>query len=341
MVAGGSGTQIRDLVDLAVRAEAAGAYGIYVPEAWRSGFVAPTAMAAATRRVRIGAYVLNAHARTPWVAGLAAVDLDEFSGGRLTLGVGSGNRVTNESYQGVPVVRPLQKMRDYLSVLRSVTSARLGERVDVPGERHSVDGWHSQVNPVRSRIPIVLAATSPRMVELAAELADGIALGSLQSVDFVGGIARRCKTNSPREFRVVTSMFIAVDEDRDVAREAAREAVLNLFAGKPHPHYESLLRQQGYDAVADGILDAVAAGDPPRARLAIADEVIDSLTIAGTPEECADRISDYRVVADELVLVNAAGMRYAASSSDRDSAAAQLDSFDPLLDFLALGLHTP
>jgi 5,10-methylenetetrahydromethanopterin reductase len=186
MVAGGSGTQIRDLVDLAVRAEAAGAYGIYVPEAWRSGFVAPTAMAAATRRVRIGAYVLNAHARTPWVAGLAAVDLDEFSGGRLTLGVGSGNRVTNESYQGVPVVRPLQKMRDYLSVLRSVTSARLGERVDVPGERHSVDGWHSQVNPVRSRIPIVLAATSPRMVELAAELADGIALGSLQSVDFVG-----------------------------------------------------------------------------------------------------------------------------------------------------------
>ena len=87
------------------RAEESGFSGVYVAEAWRSGFVPVAAIAARTERVTVGPYVLNAHARTPMIAGLSAVDLDEVAGGRLLLGVGSGNRVTNEKYQGVPVRR--------------------------------------------------------------------------------------------------------------------------------------------------------------------------------------------------------------------------------------------
>jgi alkanesulfonate monooxygenase SsuD/methylene tetrahydromethanopterin reductase-like flavin-dependent oxidoreductase (luciferase family) len=330
MFAGGGGMTVRDMVDLAVRAEEAGADGVYLPEAWRSGFVTPTAIAAATSRIRVGPYVLNAHSRTPWIAGMAAVDLDEFSGGRLVLGVGSGNKVTNESYQGVSVVRPLEKMRDYVRVLRAVTSARLGDRVDVPGARHSVSGWHSQVTPVRDRIPILLAATSPKMTDLAAEVADGIALGSLQSSEFIDRIARRCRETAGPDFKVVASGFVATDPDRDVARAAAKEAVLGLFAGKPHPHYESLLRQQGFSTVADEVLAAVAADDIDRARKAIPDEVIDTLTIAGTPEECIERLGEYEGIVDDFVLVNSSGMRY-QEGDGISRAGAQLRSFDSVL----------
>ena len=327
MLAGGGGMTVADMAELAARAEESGFSGVYVPEAWRSGLVPVAAMAARTRRVTLGPYVLNAHARTPMIAGLAAVDLDEVADGRLLLGVGSGNKVTNEKYQGVPVQRPLQKMREYVELLRRVTTARQGEQVDYAGEMHSMTGWRSQVDPRRPSIPIYLAATSPRMTELATELADGIALGSLQSHEFVREITERARAAARRRpFGVMAAAFVAVDDDRERARTAGRTAVVNLYAGKPHPHYDSLLRQQGFVRVADDLTRLVAEGRIEAAVDAVPDEVVDRLVVAGTPEDCARRVGEYAGVVDELVFVNAGGMRYRA---DGDEAG------DPRADLLA------
>jgi alkanesulfonate monooxygenase SsuD/methylene tetrahydromethanopterin reductase-like flavin-dependent oxidoreductase (luciferase family) len=79
-------------------------------------------MAARTQHVTVGPYVMKCARPTPVIAGLSAVDLDEVAGGRLLLGVGSGNKVTSEKYQGAPVHRPLQKMREYVDLLRQVTT---------------------------------------------------------------------------------------------------------------------------------------------------------------------------------------------------------------------------
>jgi alkanesulfonate monooxygenase SsuD/methylene tetrahydromethanopterin reductase-like flavin-dependent oxidoreductase (luciferase family) len=330
MLAGGGGMTVADMAELGARAEDAGFSGVYVAEAWRSGFVPVAAIAARTRRVTVGPYVLNAHARTPMIAGISAVDLDELAGGRLLLGVGSGNRVTNEKYQGVPVERPLRKMREYVELLRRVTTARQGEQVDYSGEVHSMTGWRSQVDPYRPSIPIYLAATSPRMTELAAEVADGIALGSLLSVEFVRGIADAARaTAHPRTLGVMMAAMVAVDDDRERARSAGRTAVVNLYAGKPHPHYDSLLRQQGFVQVADDLTRLVAAGDLAAAHDAVPDEVVDELLVAGTPEDCARRLTAYSGIVDEVVVVNASGMRYRADGDASGSARTDLlASFD-------------
>ncbi len=335
MFAGGGGMTVHDMVRLAVEAEEAGADGVFLPEAWRSAFVSITAIAAATERIEIGPYVLNAHAHSPLFTGIAAVDLDEFSGGRLVLGVGSGNRITNEAYQGIPVVKPLAKMRDYVEVLRRVTTARTGERVDHVGMVHSTTGWHAQVQPVRPRIPIVLAATSPRMTQLAGEVADGVALGSLLGVDHLSNLRNDQLRDVAPDFRVMASAFVAVDADRDAARHAARSAVVNLFAGKPHPHYESLLRQQGYADVADAILAAVAADDIDAAHRAVSDDVLDALTICGTVDDCAAGIDRYRGAVSDLILVNASGMRYQEGGEAVGAEGRQLiASFAPMMELL-------
>lgn len=335
MFAGGGGMTVHDMVQLAVEAEDAGADGVFLPEAWRSSFVSVTAIAAATERIEIGPYVLNAHAHSPLFTGIAAVDLDEFSGGRLVLGVGSGNRVTNEQYQGIPVVRPLAKMRDYVDVLHRVTSAGTGERVDHEGVVHSTRGWHAQVQPVRPRIPVVLAATSPRMTQLAAEVADGVALGSLLGVDHLRRLRGAELAATAPDFRVMASAFLAVDDDRDRARRAARSAVVNLFAGKPHPHYDSLLRQQGHADVADAIHGAVGADDIEAAHRAVSDDVLDELTICGTVDECLAGIDRYRGAVSDLILVNASGMRYQEGDEAVGTAGEQLvASFAPIMDLL-------
>ncbi|MEV0185352.1 LLM class flavin-dependent oxidoreductase [Streptomyces sp. NPDC050625] len=337
MLAGGGGMTVGDMASLAARAEHVGFHGVYVAEAWRSGFAPLAAMAARTKRVALGPYVLNAHVRTPLIAGMSAVDLDEISGGRLVLGVGSGNRVTNESHHGVPVERPLRKMREYMDVLRLVTRARRGERVEYAGEIHRVSGWPCQVDPFRPSVPLLLAATSPRMTRLAAQVADGIALGTLQSAEFVGDIAARCRDIAGRaDFRVTMASLVAVDDDPERARDAARAAVVNLYAGKPHPHYDSLLRQQGHEDVADAVDRLVRAGDLEAARRAVTDEVVERLVVAGTPEECLARVRQYAGSVDELLFVGVHGMRYEAGSDTGRARRHLLDSYRPLL---ALGEH--
>lgn len=310
MLAGGGGLSVPDLVLLGQRAERSGFGGVYVPESWRSGFVPVTALAAATERVRIGAYVLNAHARTPLAAGMSAVDLDQLSGGRFVLAVGSGNEVMNRDGHGIPVSRPLGKMRDYVEVLRRVTSTPVGSPVAFEGDRHAIRDWRPQAELVRDSMPVLLAATSPRMMQLAAEVADGIGLGALQSVDYlaeVGGAARR---SSPRpDFTVHCAAFVAADPDGDVARLRARQAVVDLFAVKPHPHYERLLREQGYAEFVDTLLARIRERGAEGAAAEVPDEVVDRLTITGTPAECVARIDRYRGVVDALLLVNVAAMQ--------------------------------
>lgn len=333
MLAGGGGITVSDMAGLAAHAEGAGYDGVHLAEAWRSGFVTLAAMAERTRRIRLGPYVLNAHARTPMIAGMSAVDLDEMSGGRLVLGVGSGNRVTNESYQGVPVHRPLRKMREYTELLRLVTRARRGERVDHQGQIHRMSGWRCQVDPIRESIPIVLAATSPKMTRLAASIADGIGLGSLQSAEYVAGIAAECRSIAARDdFSVMMAALVAVDEDGARAREAARAAVVGLYAGKPHPHYDALLRAQGHRRVAEDVDRFVRQGDLAAARRSVTDEVVDRLVVAGTPQECRRRLSEYATSVDEVLLVNVGGMRYEVGEADHDARRSLLESYEPLLN---------
>ncbi|MFV0463086.1 MAG: LLM class flavin-dependent oxidoreductase [Nostocoides sp.] len=333
MLAGGGGLSVPDLVGLGVRAEQAGFDTVFVPESWRSGFVPATAIAAATERVGVGAYVLNAHARTPLAAGMSAIDLDQLAHGRFILAVGSGNDIMNRDGHGTPVRQPLAKMRDYVEVLRLVTSTQVGSPVSFDGNRHSIRGWRPQAELVRESMPIILAATSPRMMRLASEVADGIGLGALQSVEFLADVGAAARAQSPRErFTVSAAAFVAAHTDGDLARRRARQAMVDLFAVKPHPHYERLLRDQGYGQFIDRLLDCIRQEGAEDAANQIPDDIVEALTIAGTPAECAAQIGRYRDVVDTLMLVNVAGMQQiplggSAVPADRD---ALRDSYDVL-----------
>ena len=94
-------------VDMAVRAEAAGFDGVYTIEFFnRHGYVPLGAIAQATSRVRIGTGIANAFTRSPLLHASAAMDLDELSGGRLVLGLGSATRRMNEDWFAMPFSAP-------------------------------------------------------------------------------------------------------------------------------------------------------------------------------------------------------------------------------------------
>ena len=306
----GGGMQIREMTAIATEAEEAGFASLYVTEAWRSGFVPLTALAMATQRVRLGAYVLNAYGRSPMLTGMSAIDVDELSGGRLLLGVGSGNRHINEDWQGIPHVEPYQKMKEYIECLKQIVRARSGDSMVYEGKIHRMH-WTPAVDPVRKSIPIYLSAIFPRMVKVAGQVADGVAIGALNSPEYIRTVlqprvreAAVQADRDPQSLGYLMAIFVSVSEDRERARQTAREAICRLFSPLPHPYYDFLLREQGFSAAADAARKLVPQGKLKQAAESIPDEAIDRLTIAGTPEECRQRVALYEGIVEEVICVN-------------------------------------
>jgi len=302
---------IRQIAAITRRAEERGFASAYAAEAWRSAWVPLTAMAAATQRIRLGPYVINAYGHSPFVTGMAAVDFNEFSGGRLVLGIGGGNRIINEQWQGIPHARVLTKMREYVELMQRVARTRAGERLVYDGSVHRMD-WTPTADPGPSPYPVYLAAVFPRMLRVAAQTADGIAAGATLSAEYIAetlkpqaAAAAAEVGRDPASIRWTTVAIAAVDADRERARRAAREALCHLYAPLPHPYYEYTMREQGFGATADQLLRLMPAGDLERAVAAIPDECVDRLTIAGTVAECRARLESYEGVVDEIIFLNA------------------------------------
>lgn len=306
----GGGMTIRDIVAIAQEAEAGGFDSVYVTEAWRGGFVPLTAIAMATNRVRLGTYVLNAYGRSPLLTGMSAIDLDELSGGRLLLGVGSGNRHINEDWQGIPHKEPYQKMAEYVTLLKRIVRARLGETVSYEGKIHRMH-WTAAVQPLRESIPIYLSAIFPRMLRVAGQVADGVAIGAISSIEYIRDVLQpRVRTaaaeaeRTPEEVKFVMAGFVSASENREHARQAAREAICRLFYPLPHPYYDFMLREHGFSAAADAAKKYMPEGKLQKAVEAMTDDILDRVTIAGTPEECRKRLAAYQRVVDEVICVN-------------------------------------
>jgi alkanesulfonate monooxygenase SsuD/methylene tetrahydromethanopterin reductase-like flavin-dependent oxidoreductase (luciferase family) len=306
----GGGSTLRDIVETARAAEDAGIDSIHVVEGYRSAFVPLTAIALATERVRLGTYIANAYGRSPLLTAMSAMDLDELSGGRVVLGVGSGNRTINEDYQGIAYARPLAKMREYVENLRAAFAAPLGGKVEYQGKIHRMR-WTRSIAPVRPAIPVHLAAIFPKMVEVAGSVADGVALGVLLSPEYVRDVirpsARAAAERAGRDgagLEFPMAALIAVDANRDRARDAVRRAVASFFHPLPHPYYEYLLREQGYGKVVDLALRRAPEERADEVFAAMDDDLVDRLAFTGTPEEITRRLRDYRGIVDEAIWLN-------------------------------------
>jgi 5,10-methylenetetrahydromethanopterin reductase len=295
----GGNTTVKELTTIATQAEENGFGSLCMAEAWRSGWVPLTAMAAVTSKIQLGTYVLNAYGRSPLLAGMSAVDFNGFSGGRLMLGLGGGNRIINEQWQGIGHERVLTKMREYVTLLQMIARTRLGDRVVYDGKIHQMD-WAPAVDPGDDPFPVYLAAVFPKMLKVAAQVADGIGAGATLSADYLrdvvkpqAAVAAEAIDRDPKSLKWTAVAIIAAHADREYARRMAREAICHLYAPLPHPYYEYTMREQGFGVAADALLKLMPAGDLEASVASIPDECIDRLVIAGTPEDCRARIASY------------------------------------------------
>ena len=104
------------LVELAERR---GYDSLWTGEAWGSDALTPLAwLGSRTRRLRLGTAILQMAARTPTATAMAAMTLDHLSDGRFVLGIGASGPQVVEGWYGQPYERPLERTREYVTVLR-------------------------------------------------------------------------------------------------------------------------------------------------------------------------------------------------------------------------------
>jgi len=296
------------IVQTGQAAEAAGFDSLWMVEAYRSAWVPLTALAAATSRVTLGPWVLNAYARSPFLTGLTALDFNALSNGRLELGLGGGNRQINEEWQGIAHTAVLSKITDQTRILRLMGEAPAGSLVEYTGKVHRMR-WRA-VHPPRP-FPIFLAAIFPAMLKVAARIADGIAGGATLSTEFLRDRLQLEASQhadavgrAPNTLRWKAVQFTAVHEDVAIARDAARAAVAGLFHPLPHPYYAWTLREQGFGTVVDALERDAGRKSSLAMIKQVPDELIDRCAVAGTPAMCRKRLEAYAPLLEELLMID-------------------------------------
>jgi F420-dependent oxidoreductase-like protein len=285
-----------DVVALARDAEAAGFDSVWISETWGSDGVAlATAIATGTARIGIGTGILQMPGRTPAMAAMSALTIDHLSGGRFRLGVGVSGPQVAEGWHGQTFDDPLGRTREYVEIVRDVL--RRKEPVTATGPHYPLPvgkgrALSTNVRPLRTDLPIYLAAMGPRNVALAAEIADGW-LSLFFSPEHVDAFELPAL---PDGFDVAPMVRVAIDDDIEAARDALRPTIamyVGSYGSRGANFYRDLVVRFGFGDAAHAIQDAALAGRRDDAIAAVPDALIDAVALVGPREAVRDRLGAF------------------------------------------------
>ncbi|HEY1515626.1 MAG TPA: LLM class flavin-dependent oxidoreductase [Solirubrobacteraceae bacterium] len=301
---------VPEMIKLARQAEAAGFESAWVAETrlTRDAITPVAALALATERMRIGTGIVNVYTRGPVLLALTFATLDELAPGRIAMGLGAGSPLVLAP-QGVAFERPLTRLKEYCEVIPRLLA---GEAVSYRGQCIELDGARIEDVLARdgevgahARIPLYLAATGPRAVEYAGEVADGVLLNVCLPVSYVRERGHRLTAGArragrdPSAIEVAMCIVVAPDADPRRGRDAARRFIAVYLSLFPNVARETglepeLIRTLG-EAFADGGVDAAAP--------CVGDDVVDLLSASGSVEDCRRRLDDYREAGVDLPIL--------------------------------------
>ena len=303
-VAFSHGLNASETVACAQLAESLGYDSVWMTEGHGGDqFAVLAAVAAQTDRVKLGTCISSVFVRSAPTIAMAAAVVDQISGGRFILGLGSSHKVQVEPEHGLPYRKPVTRVRETAEVVRDLL--RDG-RVSYRGETVSIEQYELWFAPFRPRLPIYFAAVFPKMLGVCGEMADGVIL-TRTTLD-VGAEARqhiaagaRAAGRDPGEIDVTALFPTAAAADPADAYDALRPGVA-MYTGF-FPRYNRMTVDQGFGTEAAVIAEAWARGDREAATRAVSDELIDAVCIVGTPERCRERIEAYRAAGIDLPMI--------------------------------------
>ena len=275
-------------------ADELGYYAAYsVDETWHKDlWVLFAAAADKTERIRFGPNVTHVFLREPTLICQQVATLDELTGGRTELVVSTGNFGLLAQY-GIDWAnqKPLSRLKEAIHVMRTFLA---DGAITFEGDFFKYNGLYTFARPVQEQIPIKMGGMKgPRSFRTAGEIAEGLhhALSySREAYDYVTENVREGAEKAGRDWReldIGAWVVTVVSDDSAAAKRAARILVAFYISSMPPEQ----LARHGIDAAElQPVVDALGAGDIPKAVELFKPEYAEKLSLAGTPEECVEKI---------------------------------------------------
>ena len=267
-------------------------------EAWGKGTVPwLAAVALNTSEITIGTSILNVFSRTPAALAQEFATLEEMSGGRMLLGLGSSGEFVIEHFHGVPFRKPLRRLREYTEIFNLLIA---GEQLNYEGEIFQMSrGFRLNYNRPRNHVPVYVASITPKSIRQTGEIADGIFPIHWPKTLF-GQLREQLGEGAEAAGRSVADVTIAPytkvsvldgsDEDEALWREARR--LLQYYVNRMGIFYWQMLERNGFEAEVGASRKAWAERDAEGSMAAISDEMVRSIQVIGSIEEVREQLQE-------------------------------------------------
>ena len=312
----GLGLTIADQLQLAQTAEALGYDSLWTAEAYGSDAATVLAwLAGQTTRIKLGAGIFQIPARSAAMTAMTAATIDNLSGGRMLLGLGSSGPQVSEGFHGVRFGKQLQRTREYVAVLRLALARQKiefhGETLELPLPDGPGKALKLTIRPVQETIPIYLAVLGPKNVALAGEIADGW-LPVFFSPEHTAALRGPLEEGAARAgrsldgFRICPSVNAIISDDVESARNAMRP-ILALYVGgmgsREQNFYNRLVSTYGFEAAAREVQDLYLEGRKTEAMFALPDDLIDLVSIVGPRDRAREKIRAFKDAGVDTLIV--------------------------------------
>jgi len=297
----------KEVLKAARLADELGYHSIWIPEAWSyEQFQLLTEIALATRNLGLATGIANVFSRSAGLLAMSAATLDEISGGRAILGLGTSGKNVIENFHGVPYEKPLTRLKETIKIAQALWR---GERL-APEMSTLFDARHFklEMKPLRPKIPVYVASLQEKAIREIGRTADGWVPTFWPYTHLKDGIAllaegARSVGRDPKEIDVAPFVAVIPMPDAGMARSMIKPLV-SFYIGGMGVYYHALFCRYGFKDNADLVRDLYNKGDRKQAAAAVSDELIDAIAICGTPEHCREKLAEWRENGMGMALVN-------------------------------------
>jgi 5,10-methylenetetrahydromethanopterin reductase len=278
---------VGDYIRLATAAETVGFDQFWVSHDLflRSSPVILTAVALATQRIQVGTCILNPYTLHPSEIAMTAASLDEISNGRFNLGIGAG-AAEFMKWIGVERERPLATTRAAIEAIRAVLAGEQPVGWEPEAYLRFDPGQRSR------RIPIYLAALSPRMLRLAGEIADGVLplLFPPEHYATVEPLIREGAESAGRSMEdidLAACVWCSVSEDRAAAEDVLKDKIAYYGHALSPLIFDRLgLTEDDFRGTERALM---TERDPVKARSLVTERML-PIGIVGSPADLVERM---------------------------------------------------
>lgn len=297
----------QQLLDTAKLMEDVGYTGVFAFQVFGPPFIPLAVAAAATTRLQVASGIAIAGTRSPFETAMAALDVDRISGGRFILGLGSSAPTWTQDIFGTPAYKPIAHLRDTVAAVRHIIAGAHKGLQPYEGEYFKATFKELKPTdpPVRTEIPIWVAAMREKLLRMGVEVADGVIghpmWSSNWAVNEMGPVIDDALGKCGRErssLEVNVWPWMAINNDRKQAIEDARGTV-GFYASASV--YDSFFDAHGFLAEAKACQGEIKQGvDVEALKKHVPDEMVETFAACGPMDEVAEKVEPYWKIADSM-----------------------------------------